>query len=78
MSVPSLGKFLYCVSSIEEFLRNTWIYFLRNKSKVFDRFNEFKALVENHTEKIIKAMKIDNGGELCRNEFKDLCKKCVT
>jgi len=26
---------------------NTWIYFLWNKSEVFDRFKEFKALVEN-------------------------------
>jgi hypothetical protein len=27
------------------------VYFLRNKSKVFDKFKEFKALVENQTEK---------------------------
>jgi hypothetical protein len=36
--VPSLGKFEYYVSFIEEFSRNTWIYFFRKKSKVFDRF----------------------------------------
>jgi hypothetical protein len=38
VSVPSLGKFVYYVSFIDEFSRNTWIYFLRNKSEVFDRF----------------------------------------
>jgi len=51
MKVPSLGKFLYYVSFIDDFSRNTWIYFLKKKSKVFDRFKEFKALVENQTEK---------------------------
>jgi hypothetical protein len=47
--VPSLGKYMYYVSFIYDFSRNTWIYFLRNKSKVFDKFKEFKALVENQT-----------------------------
>ena len=41
MSVPSLGKSVYYVSFIDDFSRNTWIYFLRNKSKAFDRFKEF-------------------------------------
>ena len=47
VSVPSLGKSMYYVSFIDEFSRNTWIYFLRNKFEVFERFKEFKALVEN-------------------------------
>jgi hypothetical protein len=37
---------------------------------------EFKALVENQTEKKIKVLRADNGGELCGNEFKEFCKKC--
>jgi hypothetical protein len=49
MSVTSLGKYVYYVSFMDEFSRNTWIYFFRNKSKVFDRFKYFKALVENQT-----------------------------
>jgi hypothetical protein len=62
MSVPSLGKYMYYVSFIDEFLGNTWIYFLRNKFEVFDKFKEFKALVENLIEKIIKVLRMDNGG----------------
>ena len=75
-SVPSLGKYVYYVSFIDDFSRNTWIYFLRNKSEVFDRFKEFKALVENQTEKKIKVLRTDNGGEFCKKEFEELCKKC--
>jgi hypothetical protein len=74
--VPSLGKSMYYVSFIDDFSRNTWIYFLRNKSEVFDKFKEFKALVENETEKKIKVLRTDNGGEFCRNEFEEFCKKC--
>jgi hypothetical protein len=43
--IPSLGKSVYYVSFIDDFSRNTWIYFLRKKSEVFDKFKEFKALV---------------------------------
>ena len=46
MSVPTLGKYVYYVSFINEFSRNTWIYFLRKKFEVFDKFKEFKDLVE--------------------------------
>jgi transposase InsO family protein len=67
---------VYYVSFIDEFSRNTWIYFLRKKYEVFERFKEFKALVENQTEKQIKVLRTDTGGELCENEFEELCKKC--
>jgi transposase InsO family protein len=74
--IPSLGKSVYYVSFIDDFSRNTWIYFLRKKSEVFDKFKEFKALVENQTEKKIKVLRTDNGGEFCGNEFEEFCKKC--
>ena len=67
---------MYYVSFIDKFSRNTWIYFLKKKSKVFDKFKEFKALVENQTEKKIKVLKTNNGGEFCNKEFEELCKKC--
>jgi transposase InsO family protein len=67
---------MYYVSFIDEFLRNAWIYFLRKKSGVFDRFKEFNTLIENQTEKIIKVLRTNNGGDFCGNEFEELCKKC--
>jgi hypothetical protein len=60
--VPSLGKSVYYVSFIDDFSRNTWIYFLRKKSEVFDKFKEFKALVENQIENKIKVLRTYNGG----------------
>jgi hypothetical protein len=47
VTVPSLGRSMYYVSFIDDFSRKTWIYFLRKKSEVFERFMEFKSLMEN-------------------------------
>jgi hypothetical protein len=62
---------MYYVSFINDFSRNKWIYFLRNKSKVFGKLKEFKSLKENQIEKKIKVSMIDNGEELCGNEFEE-------
>jgi hypothetical protein len=67
---------MYYVSFINDFSRKTWIYFLRKKSEVFNRFKEFKALVENQIEKQIKVLRIDNGRDFCGNEFEEFYKKC--
>jgi hypothetical protein len=47
VSMPSLDGSLYYVSFMDDFSKKTWIYFLKKKSKVFDKFKEFKYLVEN-------------------------------
>jgi hypothetical protein len=75
MIIPSLGKYVYYVSFIDNLLRNKWIYFLMNKYEVFDKFKEFKDLVETRTKNKIKVLRMENGGEFHRNEFKELCKE---
>ena len=70
----SLSGYAYYVSFIDDFSRKTCIYFMKNKDEVFNKFKEFKALIENHTEKKIKTFRSDNGGEFASNEFKELCK----
>ena len=76
VSVPSLGKSVYYVSFIDEFSRNTWIYFSGKKSEDFEKFKEFKALVENYTKNKIKVLRTNNGGEFGKKEFEEFCKKC--
>ena len=70
MSSSSLSRYAYYVSFIDDFSRKTWIYFMKNKDEVFNKFKEFKALIENHTEKKIKTFRSNNGGEFTSNEFK--------
>ena len=48
MSSTSLTGYEYYITFINDFSRKTWIYFLRSKKvEVLQRFQEFKALVEN-------------------------------
>jgi hypothetical protein len=47
----------------------------RAKSEVFNQFWEFKALVENQIDKMIKFLRSDNGGDYTSNEFNDFYKE---
>ena len=47
--------------------------FLKAKLEVFERFQEFKTLVENQTGKKIRVLRTDNGGEYNSNEFMEYC-----
>ena len=42
----SLSGYEYYVTFIDNYSRKTWIYFLNNKSKCFEKFKEFKSLIE--------------------------------
>ena len=75
MLSSSLSGYVYYVSFIDDFSHKTWIYFLKRKDEVLSKFKEFKALVENHTKKKIKALWSDNGGEFNSEEFNDLCRE---
>jgi len=48
---------------------------MQKKDETFSRFIEFKALVEKDTNKKVKALRSDNGGEYMSDEFKNLCVK---
>ena len=63
---------------MDDFSRKTWIYFLKGKNEVFNKFKEFKALVENHTERNIKTLWSDNNEEFTSEEFKELCRESGT
>jgi hypothetical protein len=73
MTFASLNVYLYYVLFIDDHSRKTWIYFLKTKDGLLARFQEFKAQVENLTEKRIKVLRSDNGGEYTSMDFSDLC-----
>lgn len=51
----------YFVTFIDDCSRKTYIYFLKRKDEVFEKFKLFKALVENETSQKIKVLRSDNG-----------------
>jgi hypothetical protein len=74
MPVKSLGGSLYYVTFIDDYSRNTWLYILKTKDEVFNKFKEFKAEIENLTNKKIKTLRTDNGGEYTSKELFSFCK----
>ena len=69
----SLGKSNYFLFFIYDFSRKTWVYFLKEKLEVFENFKKFKALVQNESGLMIKAMRSDHGGEFASNRFQKYC-----
>ena len=48
---------------------------MKTKDEVFGKFKEFKALIENHSERRIKTLIKDNGGEYTSKCFEAFCKE---
>lgn len=63
MNEPSLAGVKYILTFIDDLSRFTWVYFMKNKSIVFEKFKEFRALDEKQCGRPIKWLRSDNGGE---------------
>ena len=70
---PSISKARYVLTFIDDFSRYTWVYFLMQKSEVFENLKDFKALVENQSGRKIKILRTDNGGEYVNKYVQHLC-----
>jgi hypothetical protein len=58
-ALASAVRFKYYVSFVDDYSKFTWIYLLKNKSDVFQKFCEFQQLVESRFDKNILAMQTD-------------------
>ena len=54
-AIPSVGRNKYYVSFIDDYSKFTWIYLLKNKSDVFQKFHDFQHHVERLFDKKILA-----------------------
>ena len=63
MGVKSIGGAEYFISFTDDKTRYSWVYPLKTKDQAFDRFLEWKALVEKSSGKKLKTIRSDNGGE---------------
>ena len=67
--MPSYGKSRYILNFIDDFSRCSWVYFLKQKSEVFETIKVFKALVENMSGNKIKVFMTNNGNEYVNNNL---------
>jgi transposase InsO family protein len=73
MIVASLNGYLYYVLFMDDHSQKTWIYFLKNKDGLLAKFQEFKAQVENLTQRKIKVLRSNNEGEYTSKDFSNFC-----
>ena len=57
---------------IDDYSRKTWVYLLKQKSQALDVFKSFKAMAEKESNKFIKFLRLDGGGE-----YMGTCKKLL-
>jgi hypothetical protein len=69
---PSIRKSRFVLIFVDDFSHFTWIYFLRQKSEVFQHLKDFKDLVETQSRKKIKVLQTDNGGEYVNHEIHNI------
>ena len=63
MSTQAKGGYEYFITFTDDYSRYGYVYLMRQKSKAFEKFKEFRAEVENQLGKRIKAIQFDCGGE---------------
>jgi transposase InsO family protein len=60
---------------IDDYSRLTWVAFLKEKAKEFEKFKIFKALIENQIDNRLKEVRSYRGGEFMSSDLKELCDK---
>jgi hypothetical protein len=68
--VISYHDYRYYVIFIDDFLKTTWLYLMKNKSEIFSsHFLIFINLVETQYNKKIKILRTDNGTKFINQSF---------
>ena len=70
MSTSARGGYEYFITFIDDYSRYGYIYLMRYKSEAFDKFKEFKIIVEIHQGRSVKSLRSDRGGEYLLGEFR--------
>lgn len=69
MSEESLGGNMYFYLFVDYYSRWCWVFFLKNKSESFEKFENFHSLMERQTGMKFKTLRSDRGGEFFAHEF---------
>jgi transposase InsO family protein len=76
MMTTSHGGAQYFLTFIDNFSRKTHVYLLKAKGEAFEKFKQYKALVENKIGHKIKVLRSNNGGEFVSKKFDAFLAEC--
>ena len=71
--VASLRGSRYYITFIDDSSKKVWVYFLKNKSDVFETFKKWKVMVEIKTYLKVKCLRSDNEREYIDGGFSEYC-----
>ncbi|KAL8116442.1 hypothetical protein AgCh_022802 [Apium graveolens] len=63
----------YFLLLVDDCSRVMLVYILSRKDEAFGAFKKFKLLVERDSEKKVKMLRTDRGGEFCSKQFIEYC-----
>ena len=69
------GGNIYFSTFIDDYSRYTYVYLMKCKDEVFNKFKVYKSIVENQKEKKIKILRSDRGGEYFPTIFSSFCEE---
>ena len=70
MSSASIDGYTYTATYLDDHSRYGMMFFLKKKSEQFEAFKAYKAWAERHTDRQLKCIRTDRGGEFLSNEQK--------
>jgi 5'-3' exoribonuclease 2 len=71
---PSYGGARYMLTIIDDYSIKVWPYFLKNKDDTFAAFKDWKVMIERQTNRNVKVLRTNNGGEFRSAAFNDYCR----
>ena len=63
MSIQARGGYEYFITFTNDYSKFDYVYLMKRKSEIFEKFKEFRAEVENQLGKRIKAIQSYQDGE---------------
>ena len=75
LNIQARGGYEYFITFTDDYSRFGVIYLMHRKSETFEKFKEYKAMVEKQLDKQIKTLRSDRGGEYLLGEFDDYLKE---
>ncbi|GMF16735.1 unnamed protein product [Phytophthora lilii] len=75
MRTVSKGGARWILTFVDDYSRFVVVYFMKNKSEVASKLNEFKAFYENQWGEQLRCLRSDNGTEFINKKMARICAK---
>ena len=49
----------------DDFSRKVWVFILKSNDETFEKFKQWRVMVENQTTRNLKCLRTNNGLEFC-------------